>query len=338
MAMRQILFLFGCLAVASACDSRKSGKASDGDGTGGKAAGRGGASNGGSSSPTSTGGKPGNAAGSSGTGNVPASCADMATRACERLASCEPFRFGNDYGDAEACHSMLAGICDHFAEAERPLDMAACLAAMDAPHCAAIAAYAGLPVVCRLPPGAAAGGVECGSDGDCRSLACSKKGACGECTERGAVGAACSKADECDIGLVCNLGSCAAPAAPGDACDLMNDNRCPAGTFCVDEVCKSNGAAGDACGLLQTCNAGLGFVCRNTECIKLAVAAEGEACGSAAPDTACGAGLVCAGSAEEPVCVRRHPVGEACSSRAECLVPLSCTDGVCSYEEPDTCG
>jgi hypothetical protein len=331
MAMRQILFMFACLAVASACDSSKSGRASGGDGTGGKAAGRGGAPSGGSSSLTSTGGK-------RGTGYVPTSCADMATRACDRLASCEPFRFGNDYGDAEACHSRLAGVCDHFAEADRPLDMAACAAAVDAPHCGAIAAYAGLPVVCRLPAGAAAGGVECGRDGDCQSLACSKKGACGVCTSRGEVGAACSKADDCDIGLVCNLGSCAAPVAPGDACHLMNDNRCPAGTFCVDEVCTAHGAAGDACGILQNCNAGLGFVCRNTECIQLTVAAEGEACGSAAPNTACGAGLVCAGPAEAPVCVRRHAVGEACSSRAECLVPLSCTDGVCSYEEPDTCG
>ncbi|MGC4118770.1 MAG: hypothetical protein QM765_30260 [Myxococcales bacterium] len=58
------------------------------------------------------------------------------------------------------------------------------------------------------------------------------------CVTRGAAGASCSSAEECDDTSYCDQDArkCAAPLAKGAACDLGDD--CQAGTACLDGTCK----------------------------------------------------------------------------------------------------
>jgi hypothetical protein len=273
----------------------------------------------------------------SGASSGPASCTELARVVCGQLANCEPFRFANDYGTTQDCQARFEALCENYESTGRPLDMAACARAVTAPDCHVVIAYAGAPSVCRFPLGSAADGASCGRDSDCQSLLCEIKNDCGTCRARGPEGASCAAVDDCGVGLICAQGACTAPVGPGAACNLLQDNRCPAGTFCIDSTCKPQAREGEACDTLNSCSTGAGFLCSDSKCIALHVAAEGEPCGSAARDSVCGFDLVCTGAGQDAVCSRRVGLGEACTSRGQCPIPLSCTNGVCGYEQPSSC-
>lgn len=265
------------------------------------------------------------------------SCAEIVGEVCSRLKGCVPLEFATQYGDEETCAAALEAQCQAFSGAASKVDLSACAAAIAAPDCHVINAYAGLPIMCQFPKGDRPGGTACGRNSDCASLACEKKAGCGTCTERGAVDAPCDSVDACNWGLLCNVGKCAVPVKPGDSCDFASDNRCPGGTQCVEGQCKATGSEGDACGLLASCNAAAGYICSNAKCAALAVADEGDACSSAAPGSVCGYGLYCSAAGGNPACVARLDLGEPCEASSQCAAPLSCSSGQCGHQEPDTC-
>jgi len=266
---------------------------------------------------------------------LPRTCDALAAAACEQLGSCSPFKLKTAFGTAAECTRVVAGVCAHFEDAGTSLDWAGCANALNAPYCAAINAKGAIPLVCLSPRGGRASGEECGRNADCASLSCQKKVGCGTCLARGAVDEACLAADECEDGLVCNLGHCAQPVAPGAHCDLKADLRCPPGTLCVDNKCKPDGIEGETCGdVFARCSHGLGFACRNGGCTALSAAAKGEACGTSS-NAECAVGA-CSGTWSDQQCVKASDLGGLCNPGA-CRSPYTCVDGKCAIEEASSC-
>jgi hypothetical protein len=126
-----------------------------------------------------------------------------------------------------------------------------------------------------------------------------------------AVGAACADNGMC-VGT-CIDGTCAAPAAAGDACDPGEDSDCAPGLGCGDAVCA--GGVGAACQANPDC-AGT--------CIQGTCAARRPFGGACDPsdDADCAVGLGCGQS----VCLLGD--GAACGDNGECVT--TCLGGVCA--------
>jgi hypothetical protein len=282
--------------------------------------------------PTATGGQ-----GTQGsTAATIADCGQLADQACSTMASCAPAYLALAFGTQSQCAAAVSGACDHFSSLGRPLDFQGCANALNAPHCQAILTNPYLPKVCLMPRGANAAGAACGADSDCQSLLCNKKGAtCGTCTARGARGASCTAPGECEPGLLCDGSKCVDTVGAGDPCDATVP-LCSADTTCVNSTCQALGTAGATCNALttNTCASAQGFVCASGTCAQMTILNEGQSCLN--PEQTCNGMLYCTGTATAKTCVARASLGQDCSV-APCLLSLNCVNGLCSYEELNTC-
>jgi hypothetical protein len=264
---------------------------------------------------------------------VPRNCSELGQLVCARFAACSPYDLEWQYGTQQECAGMISAACAYYEAKAKSIDMQACSDAMNAPQCQATLVSGGIPKVCRTPRGGKVGGAACGSDSDCQSLLCSKKGECGTCTPRDGRGASCVTSRDCEPGFLCNQGTCDVALAPGSACDA-NAPRCPGTIYCVNGQCKPLGGEGSSCDLVQGCDEAHGIHCVNSICAATTLRGEGESC-STAVEAQCRGGLFCSGGAQR-TCAVAAAAGEDCTTRL-CKKPLVCLSGACSYEELNTC-
>jgi hypothetical protein len=191
-----------------------------------------------------------------------------------------------------------------------------------------------LPASCQAAfQGKVALGEACTSGSDCMGKSYCPTTACPRvCTARGTAADSCARDEECESGLICAQGACAAPAAIGETCGGTSSGVCALGTSCVGSTkeqsgeCLANGdvqigAVGDVCTPGGTlCKEGLscaydgdqGFNCQEP-------AASGEPCHLALP-TQCPASEYCTAAdvTTEGVCSALPTDGQACVLGSEC--------------------
>ena len=298
---------------------------------GARAGGNAGAATGGQAG-SGTAGAPG-ASGAGGADNVPTACAALAQLVCSKYNACAPTYVAEELGSEPACEATLSTVCTHFATVPRPLDMAACGAAVSAPFCTGFNADRDIPQACLQPPGAQAAGASCNWDFDCASLLCAgNEQSCGACVARGTVGQACDGTELCALDLVCSAGKCGAPSGPNAACDAASQSGCANGNTCSNGTCAPWGQAGADCDAARPCDGPNGFYCSASKCVKVTVAAEGQPCGTAVL-SACAAGTSCIGSK----CMKAGALGASCGPGVNCVFPLWCANGTCGYEGTSIC-
>lgn len=179
----------------------------------------------------------------------------------------------------------------------------------------------------RAPGETCTSGLDCMSDGYCPATACSRV-----CTVRARAAGSCSRDEECQTGLICVSGECAAPAALGEPCSGHSKAVCALGASCVGSTpeqagrCAANadvqvGAAGEACtpggtlcreGLSCAYDGDTGFNCQEP-------VASGASCHLALP-TQCPRSEYCTAPdvTTEGRCSPLPGDGEACVLGSEC--------------------
>jgi hypothetical protein len=305
---------------------------SDSGGAGGNA---GASMTGGTAGAVSSAGAVGSAgAGGSGAmdgGGVPTNCAQLATLVCRHYAQCAPYYLPLDFGTESECVDRVRSICNHFQSGGTGLDMAACAGALQAPHCAGIAAARGVPAECLQPRGPQRAGSPCNWDFDCESLLCTGNGAgCGVCGSRRGDGEQCDDRNVCELDLACVGGMCVRAAGPGEACGPAVG--CVAGATCAQGACLAWGGIGATCSPAAPCNGPHGAVCSNGTCVEALLADLGKPCGAEIV-TNCRAGTFCGAVS----CEVAANLGAACGMGTSCSFPLFCANGVCSYEGTSVC-
>jgi hypothetical protein len=80
-------------------------------------------------------------------------------------------------------------------------------------------------------------GAECAGQNFCPDTACPRV-----CTARRSAAGSCARDEECQSGLICLQGACAAPAALGEACAGSSKAVCALGTSCVGSTKEQAGS------------------------------------------------------------------------------------------------
>lgn len=273
----------------------------------------------------------------------------LAKAFCEKIAECTVF-VDVAYGDLATCSSRLG------AQLEKDIrlpgntatqaEVDQCAQAVKASTCKDVLSNK-LPAVCKKA-GTLADGATCGAGGQCASQACHRTtdgGNCGSCGARFAAGATCVENDDCQDGLVCNKQKkCTAPPKDGEDCSQTD---CEYGLACVSGKCAAalgeNAACtrttdSDPCDLL-----GKGLVCLGGSCTKVGVAKAGQPCGlvGGTKFAVCGSNAHCdlADGSAEGVCAAILKEGDACDDAAgkKCLDPAKCVSGKCTMRDPTVC-
>jgi hypothetical protein len=149
----------------------------------------------------------------------------------------------------------------------------------------------------------------------------------GVCRKPGGAGSPCGyELSACTTGFHCvgyepdvTLGTCAAPAPSGGACNLPED--CASGLFCIANLCGGPSPAGGACqGVSRYCQQGLACDPADYNCRQPRY--PGDACGDP--------GAFCQGSiCRDGHCVDFAAIGEPCVYGNDCQLGLGCTREVC---------
>jgi hypothetical protein len=268
---------------------------------------------------------------------APSTCGEFAAFVCQKFELCAPAYLPTKFGTHDDCVSKMTDVCAHFEQAGRSVDKVGCMNAMTAPYCTAVASVRAVPDVCLMPRGTRPPGGRCNWAFDCESLVCtSYSGDCGTCAARAQAGDACDATHVCEPELVCNLGACGMPVAPGAGCNPASDMRCPAGTTCTGGVCKPWGTLGESCEPTSApCDGPHGYYCSAGKCVTIQLAGQGEPCGSTNV-AACRSGLLCKNSCV-PMGILNGSCGAADASTLGCVYPLWCANAVCAYEGTSMC-
>jgi hypothetical protein len=165
-------------------------------------------------------------------------------------------------------------------------------------------------------------------------------GACvsGSCVARTAEGGSCASTP-CAEGLLCDSGTCRAPAPDGAAC--QDDAFCAPPLHCVGGSCHALAKAGEACAADAACALGLvcaGSICAarpSTPCSDQDLCGNLTTCGAprrcvarglaGAPcdgDDRCAEGFACDTAAG--ACALAPGSGEACANGSRCAAGLAC--------------
>lgn len=131
----------------------------------------------------------------------------------------------------------------------------------------------------------------------------------GSCVARTAEGGSCASTP-CARGLLCDSGTCRAPALAGAAC--QDDAFCAPPLRCVAGSCRALALAGQACAADEAC--ALGLVCAGSVC----ATRPGTTCGDHEP---CGHLASCAAPRR---CVPRGLPGAPCQGDDGCADGLTC--------------
>lgn len=309
------------LIIVAACSSSDPSPAR-GAPSGTSTTGDGGATTGGGASAT-TGGSSAVDGGDTSTPAVAAAraCADLASAFCAKLERCSAFALSVSYSDKASCETRFALGCGPTFSAPgtsaTPEKTATCAASVGALACGDVLA-GNLGTACTVTAGALANGTACTEDAQCVSTFCARAptDACGKCAPPTTAGGACVSST-CSRGTVCPKGATkcitsvrgavGAACTVQEECDLANAVGC--NTLSKKCIALALTPAGGQCGL----NGNTFNVC-----------AKSGACSSALSGTCSGAaadGATCSDADTGP-----HCLAPARCVNAKCIVtdPTSC--------------
>jgi hypothetical protein len=208
-----------------------------------------------------------------------------------------------------------------------PASAEACAAAIPKTGCIPIMLQYG---PCATRPGSLPDGATCQHASQCRSTRCAiGSGFCGTCVPTIPEGGACSLDTQCASGLICEIGTCTAPAfvGYGVVCD-DSTAFCADGLVCTG-TCGPPANVGAPCFRYSDCASGLqcsnasgqGGTC--TEAPQPTFARPGDPCSDTSP---CEIGACSNGTCPTPI-----GVGQACSetSGPPCDDGATCFKGTC---------
>lgn len=202
--------------------------------------------------------------------DVVASCRNIATSICGRLAECSAGTLTEIFGTRPDCEDAVLGSCvlvydgPGAAATVAPCDASSvsCEKMRGLFSAGAIGEFPADVLVheCPITPGRFADGESCLRHGDCEGRACATtSGSCGVCRSAGIEGAECRWTTECATGLRCAGRRCVVPRLAGEPC---NDGLECAWGSCIAGVCTPHVAADEPCdeeGPL--CDRGLALAC-----------------------------------------------------------------------------
>ena len=152
------------------------------------------------------------------------------------------------------------------------------------------------------------------------------------CTAKAAVGQPCDRGQRCIGTTLCRRGVCALPSSKiGEPCGERR-NECDMGLLCVLGTCQRVAGAGDAC-VLGQCQ--LGYQCDDGRCVHVPACGTGEQGDLCNSDANCQSGLGC--QWPEGICQPdelRGPLGSACDLASDCKSQF-CLEGSCA--DPSAC-
>jgi hypothetical protein len=266
---------------------------------------------------------------------------------CDWLNRCSPADFKSFFADPSACPPRLAHVADSFVGLSgvsiNQSQVDSCAGKLPGSTCG------GLPDECNFR-GTLAVGAPCSGSLQCATGDCfftdtpGQTALCGKCAATVGEGADCTNTD-CNTGLVCANGKCAAPAQSGQACD-ESTRPCADPLVCVDAKCAAPLAAGADCGLTATsppCDTSQGLTCLPTagnttagKCQPAQFGSVGQKCGIQ-PD---GGFVSCAGSScVKDTCAVDSDEGGPCdpTNGPFCGYGFDCVGGKCEVPAAITC-
>ena len=281
------------------------------------------------------GGEGGGDGGGSGTTAAKA-CADNANQYCQQLSTCSSFLFQIEYGDQLTCEAAVTPGCMDALAAKGTGwtgdGLEACITARGKLTCEDFFYAKPYPKVCT--PTGKIGNAACRYDAQCGTGYCRIPSGmmCGTCVGRGATGALCQSADDCDGNLMCSaMGTCAAPSGVGGQCGMTTP--CNNGLQCVNAQCVTPGGVDAGCGDAGgACDYNLGAYCAGSSCAAVSVDIPGGPCGGSPPN-ACPSSSQCL----QMFCVA--PVADmgSCEGGLACAPPDTCNAGTCSLFTASQC-
>lgn len=295
-------------------------------------------------------------------------CQDVAHARCTHLAACSSTNLQIRFGDEVSCEAREQINCTSSLAApgtgSSPTHIEACAQAIPNWDCASYLNGHNVPTACQQQTGSRENGASCAFSGQCQSGFCAvaPSAACGSCAAQPALGASCAELTTCGPGVDCAVDTqvCVVVAAMGEACG--KGAPCGAGLSCVGAsattqgICQPSGEqAGLACdSSLATgpsCDRNGGFVCNSKakQCAPVALAADGQPCGSVnAQNNPCAANGLCVGAsgATPGTCVAAAADGASCDLEqgppcqqlARCILTSDGgTSGTCRVADAAAC-
>jgi hypothetical protein len=170
--------------------------------------------------------------------------------------------------------------------------------------------------------------------------------ACGTCAARQPASGSCTTDDGCNVGMVCANKKCVVPGGLGNSCDDNNPCQgnlyCGAAGACATLV-ELGGSCADSSSACDLAN-GAGCNPLNKTCVAVAIAKGGEPCGiQNGTLTLCVEGDACPNlTAANPTSVCASPAadGAACGTAApgqNCVPPATCQMNLCRLPSADSC-
>jgi len=170
--------------------------------------------------------------------------------------------------------------------------------------------------------------------------------ACGTCTARQSAAGSCTSDDGCNVGLVCANKKCVVPGSAGATCSDNNpcsgDLYCT-GTGACAKLVEVGGSCSDSASACDLTN-GAGCNPISKTCAVVAIAKGGEPCGIVNGTlTLCVEGDACPNlTAANPTSVCASPAadGAACGTAApgqNCVPPATCQTNLCRLPSADSC-
>jgi hypothetical protein len=198
-------------------------------------------------------------------------------------------------------------------------------------------------------------GAPCGADAQCMSAQCAITlgEACGTCHPSAPAGTPCSVRSDCDRGMNCIAGMCAARIPLGGHCDTSN--RCMGVLHCSGltsgaGTCARPLGQGARCDIdadYDPCDYVADLSCDTTShtCQPRAVAKTGEPCGAIDADAGidgpyvdCEASAYCRiDTGTSGTCVVRPKLGASCEAPYGCIPPAQCLDSMCAVPSSNDC-
>lgn len=262
-------------------------------------------------------------------------CAAFTKMTCEKMQECASFKLSTTYGDIETCKARVQIECEAKVtvpnSSATPDRVSACATDGKAVICAEYLRNKLAPT-CALAPGGLDTGEACTFDSQCKTTFCRQISGtgCGKCSDRQAVGAACSTTSECDTNAVCSKLKCVVPADVGQGCSP--EKPCVGGLKCISGTCNTPllrdadcKEQGEKCAQGDYCDAS------TLKCKPITLGQAGEDCGTVQGKVIrCEASGFC-GPELDSVCVSAAADEGGCDDLVgpRCLPPAACVAGKC---------
>jgi hypothetical protein len=290
-----------------------------------------------------------------GTVQAEPACRAYASAICSQTHTCSPSLFELRWPDFSTCTQYTAINCINSTIApssgETVTSLQNCTNALQANawECSDLYANINPPTACAPPAGSLPNGSVCAKSAQCQSGYCGADTGvtCGKCAAPPAPGTACQASAFCGLGSYCNdQNVCMAHAVANAACS--SHQTCVPGYNCVSNVCtQGQPTEGAQCGVAgaATCSEIAGLDCnyQTQACAPMLIVAANQPCNSVLFGqmySHCGGGAQCSNG----FCTATAALGQPCDTAAGpfCISPARCiatngTAGTCTITDATTC-